>query len=91
MGRSVETEEDMMAEVLLNASLNDADDCGKKLICLLNAQESLAEDEAKIAQIFGKTESIDLSAVTVEFDVAALMGKKVGEAHWKYLYDIRHI
>merc|ERR1711963_1338719 len=61
-GRSVETEEDMMAEVLLDASLNDADDCGKKLICILNAQESLAEDEAKIAQLFGKTESIDLSA-----------------------------
>jgi len=86
-GRSVETEEDMMAEVLLDASLNDADDCGKKLICILNAQESLAEDEAKIAQLFGKTESIDLSAVTVEFDVAALMGKKVGEAQCETIYS----
>ena len=77
----------MMAEVLLDASLNDADDCGKKLICILNAQESLAEDEAKIAQLFGKTESIDLSAVTVEFDVAALMGKKVGEAQCETIYN----
>ena len=37
-GRSVEDETDMMAEILLQASRNDEQDCAKKLVCVLNAQ-----------------------------------------------------
>lgn len=86
-GRSVEDESEMIAEVLLEASRNDADDCAKKLVCVLNAQENLAEDEAKIAQLFGKNDSIDVTSAAVEFDLAALMGKKAGEKQCHTIYS----
>jgi len=86
-GRSVEDETDMMAEILLQASRNDEQDCAKKLVCVLNAQKDLAEDETKIAQLFGKSGNIDLSAVTVEFDLAALMGQQAGEDHCNTIYS----
>jgi hypothetical protein len=77
----------MTAEILLQASRNDEQDCAKKLVCVLNAQKDLAEDEAKIAQLFGKSGNIDLSAVTVEFDLAALMGQQVGEGQCNTIYS----
>ena len=86
-GRSVEDEIDMTAEILLQASRNDEQDCAKKLVCVLNAQKDLAEDEAKIAHLFGKSGNIDLSAVTVEFDLAALMGQQVGEGQCNTIYS----
>lgn len=90
-GRSIEDETDdetdMTAEILLQASRNDEQDCAKKLVCVLNAQKDLAEDEAKIAQLFGKSGNIDLSAVTVEFDLAALMGQQVGEEQCNTIYS----
>jgi hypothetical protein len=52
--------------------LNDAEDCAKKLICSLNAKEvsTLASDESAIAELFGKSGSIDVSGiVTKNFDL----------------------
>jgi len=86
-GRSVDDEEDMKAELLLEASLNDEYDCAKKLICILNAQDDLDQDDAKVAQLFGKSGNIDVTAVTAEFDLAALMGQKAGESQCYTMYN----
>jgi len=84
-GRSVEDES---SNAILDASLNDAEDCAKKLICSLNAQDvkTLQADEAAIASLFGKTAGIDLTSTTVEFDLAALMGRQVGKNQCDTIY-----
>ena len=86
--RSVEDESDI-SEMLLLASRSDADDCAKKMICMLNAADAktLAEEELAIAKAFGQNESIDVAAVTVEFDLAAIMGKKVGPSQCEIIYS----
>jgi len=86
--RSVESESETeyTAELLLQASRDDGQDCGKKLVCVLNSQKNLAEDEAKIAQLFGQSGEVDVTAVTAEFDLAALMGQKAGEDHCNLIY-----
>lgn len=83
-GRSVSNVDDMF----LIASQNDADDCAKKLICSLAARDarSLAEDEAVIVSLFGHGD-LDVSKSTVEFDLAAIMGRKVGENHCNVVYS----
>jgi len=87
-GRSVEDEIDENSNAILDASLNDQDDCAKKLVCLLNAQDirTLQADEVVIATLFGKSAGIDLSAATVEFDLAALMGRQTGKAQCDTIY-----
>merc|ERR1712008_490047 len=92
-GRSIEDEEiidehEALSNAILDASLNDAEDCAKKLICSLNAKEvsTLASDESAIAELFGKSGSIDVSAATAEFDLAALMGRQAGKAQCETIY-----
>jgi len=87
-GRSVEDEIDENSNAILDASLNDQDDCAKKLVCSLNAQDirTLQADEVVIATLFGKSAGIDLSAATVEFDLAALMGRQTGKAQCDTIY-----
>jgi len=88
-GRSVEDETfDEMSNTILDASLNDADDCAKKLVCSLNAQDvkTLQADEAAIASLFGKTAGIDLTSTTVEFDLAAFMGRQAGKNQCDTIY-----
>merc|ERR1711997_57682 len=88
-GRSVEDESfDETSNAILDASLNDAEDCAKKLICSLNAKEvsTLASDESAIAELFDKFGSIDISAATAEFDLAALMGRQAGKAQCEIIY-----
>jgi len=84
-GRSVEDES---SNAILDASLNDAEDCAKKLVCSLNAQDvkTLQADEAAIASLFGKTAGIDLTSTTVEFDLAALMGRQAGKHQCDTIY-----
>ena len=90
-GRSVEdeSEDDDRTELLLTASLNDAEDCAKKLVCTLNAQDlnTLDTEERAIAILFGQAENIDVTAVTVEFDLAAHMGRKAGEGQCQMIYS----
>ena len=83
-GRSVTNADDMF----LIASQNDSDDCAKKLICSLAARDarSLAEDEAVIVSLFGHGD-LDVSKSTVEFDLAAIMGRKVGAEHCAVVYS----
>lgn len=92
-GRSIEDEktidnDEALSNAILDASLNDADDCAKKLICSLNAKEvsTLASDESAIAELFGKSGSIDVTAATAEFDLAALMGRLAGKAQCDTIY-----
>jgi F0F1-type ATP synthase membrane subunit c/vacuolar-type H+-ATPase subunit K len=75
-------------EMFLTASQDDADDCAKKLICSLSARDprTLAQDEAVIVSIFGQGD-LDVSKSTVEFDLAAIMGRKAGEAQCEKIYS----
>lgn len=84
-GRSIQDQPDYETTIL-EASLNDEMDCTKKLICNLNAQESLTPEESAIVGLFGQKETVELTSSSVEFDVAALIGKKVGEAQCAKIY-----
>merc|ERR1711953_415019 len=88
-GRSVDDEVDEKTELLLTASLNDGQDCAKKLVCSLNAEDvnTLPYEEQAIAKLFGQTENIDVTAVTVEFDLAAHMGRKAGQDQCQLIYS----
>ena len=59
----------------------DQDDCSKRLLCELNAKlvegKWLTENERIIANVFGQNNDIDIGAETLEFDLAAVLGKKV--------------
>ena len=58
------------------------DDCSKRLLCELNAKAAegnrLTENEEILANAFGKRNNLDVGAETLEFDVAAVLGRKVG-------------
>jgi len=60
----------------------DQDDCSKRILCELNANlvagRWLSENERIIANAFGKNNEIDIGAETLEFDLAAVLGKKGG-------------
>ena len=55
----------------------------KRLLCELNAKQVegkwLTENERIIANSFGQNSDIDIAAETLEFDLAAVLGKKVGQ------------
>ena len=71
--RSVEDKNTVIAEheaisnAILDASLNDAEDCAKKLVCSLNSQDvnTLASDEAAIVSLFGKAGFIDVEGIVI--------------------------
>jgi len=60
----------------------DQDDCSKRLLCELNANlvegKWLTENERIIASSFGQNNEIDIAAETLDFDLAAVLGKKGG-------------
>jgi len=91
-GRSVEDEpetfDETISNAILDASLNDGEDCAKKLICSLTAKDAntLEADERILANVFGKSAGIDLTSTTVEFDLAALMGRQAGKAQCDKIY-----
>ena len=59
----------------------DQDDCSKRLLCELNAKmaegNTLTETEEVLANAFGKQNKLDVGSETLEFDVAAVLGRKV--------------
>ena len=61
--------------------LQDQDDCSKMMLCQLNAKlaagEKLTQNEVIIAESYGKNEEVDINAESLEFDIAALLGKVV--------------
>lgn len=68
----------------------DQDSCSKKLICELRAKQNsggLTTEEAIIADKFGAGGSVDVSLITVEFDLASQIGRHMGEARCGELYS----
>merc|ERR1712110_1080248 len=69
----------------------DQDGCGKKLICELRAKEKstvgFTEDERLIAENFGSGTQVDVSDITVEYDLAAQLGKYMGLERCQQLYN----
>ena len=64
------------------SELQDQDDCSKRLLCELNAKKAssltgMTENEEIIASSYGKTDSIDINAESLEFDIAAVLGRVV--------------
>jgi len=78
-----------LAEIFLEASRKDQYDCAKLLICELNAKpaQELMEDEMIISSAFGQMEAIDVTAPSVEFDLASLVGRMVGSQRCKTIYS----
>lgn len=76
-------------DLVLQASVDDETDCAKKLVCMLNTvpEDKLAADELAIRSLFGLKDEIDVSSSTVEFDLAALVGRKAGAAQCQTLYS----
>ena len=54
------------------------------MLCQLTARraagDSLTQNEVIIAESYGKGEEVDINAESLEFDIAALLGKVVSEA-----------
>ena len=54
------------------------------MLCQLNARraagDSLTQNEVIIAESYGKGEEVDINAESLEFDIAALLGKVVSGA-----------
>ena len=54
------------------------------MLCQLNARraagDSLTQNEVIIAESYGKGEEVDINDESLEFDIAALLGKVVSEA-----------
>lgn len=71
-------------------SVKDQDDCGKRMFCELRAKETsgvgLDENERIIADSFGSGNTVDVSKVEVEFDVAAQIGKAMGAGRCAEIY-----
>merc|ERR1712024_103614 len=67
----------------------DQDGCGKKLICELRAKQKsgFTEDERLIAENFGSGTQVDVSDITVEYDLAAQLGKYMGLERCQQLYN----
>jgi hypothetical protein len=78
-----------LAEIFLEASRKDQYDCAKLLVCELNAKpaQEMMEDEMIIGSAFGQMEAIDVTAPSVEFDLASLVGRMVGSQRCKTLYS----
>lgn len=86
-GRSVTDEE--FENMFLSASVQDTDDCGKSFVCQLNAMpvSELGEFERVMRGMYGIDDNIDVTQDTVEFDLAALVGRKAGESQCKTIYQ----
>ena len=59
----------------------DQDDCSKRLFCELNDMRSngqeLSEHEEVLANAFGNSGELDGGKETLEFDMAAVLGREV--------------
>jgi len=81
-----------MTEWYEDMSIKDQDDCGKRMVCELRAKEarsarSLNNNEQIIADSFGSGGAVDVSKVEVEFELAAQIGKNMGEGRCAEIYS----
>ncbi|CAB4070267.1 unnamed protein product [Lepeophtheirus salmonis] len=74
--------------VLLSASQHDASDCAKKLVCEVSGLtlEDMNSEETMIARLFNP-DQLDVAKATVEFDLAAQIGKRVGIQQCSIIYE----
>ena len=70
------------------AALEDKGDCAKKFVCEVHSKDfaSLDKTELGIYMLFGTGEVIDVSKDSVQFDLAALIGRKAGFAQCQKVY-----
>lgn len=91
-GRSIEdSEEDLSNDLIVEAELQDTDDCAKMLICQLNAktnEEPLDTTETLIKSMFGTDPNggLDVTKSSVVFDLAATIGQHAGMKQCTLLY-----
>jgi len=68
----------------------DQDDCSKRLLCELNAMrkegKELSEDAKVLVDAYGKGNNLDIGAETLEFDIAAVLGRTVGKLRCELSY-----
>merc|ERR1712088_1134685 len=68
----------------------DQDDCSKRLLCELNAMrkegKELTEDAKVLVDAYGKGNNLDIGAETLEFDIAAVLGRTVGKLRCELSY-----
>ena len=91
--RSVEDTDALEAEVtnlVLDAEIADVQDCAKMFICQLNTFDPNGLDsiEAFIQNMFGLDDQgiLDLSKLSVRFDLAAVVGRRIGLGQCQNLY-----
>lgn len=86
-GRSVEDEHNQIKDAILQASILDSDDCAKNFVCQLNTipVDMMTEMEREVYKTFSST-SLDVSQDSVEFDLAAIMGRLAGVEQCKRIY-----
>ncbi len=86
-GRSTVSVEDIPS-LINEAALEDEGDCAKKFVCEVHAKAFAALDETEqgIYMLFGTSEVIDVSKDSVQFDLAALVGRKAGFAQCQKVY-----
>nr|XP_040575406.1 uncharacterized protein LOC121124320 [Lepeophtheirus salmonis] len=79
---------DDFESVLLSASQHDASDCAKKLVCEVSGLtlEDINSEETMIARLFNP-DHLDVTKATVEFDLAAQIGKHVGIQQCSIIYQ----
>ena len=70
------------------AALEDKGDCAKKFVCEVHSKDfaSLDKTELGIYMLFGTSKVIDVSKDSVQFDLAALIGRKGGFAQCQNVY-----
>merc|ERR1711892_862275 len=68
----------------------DQDDCSKRLVCELNAMRregnDLSEHEEVLADAFGNSGELDVGKDSLEFDIAAVLGREVGTKRCELSY-----
>ena len=68
------------------ASVNDNTDCVKSFICQAASKQAVDPFEYEITSMFGNNPDIDLRSGSVEFDLAALIGRTVGAVQCDRIY-----
>ena len=75
---------------LNDMTFKDQDDCSKRLVCELNAMrsggEKLSENAEVLADVFGNSGDLDIGEDSLEFDLAAVLGREVGQRRCELSY-----
>merc|ERR1712183_976966 len=64
----------------------DQDDCSKRLVCELNAMRSNGQELSDHETVFGNASELDIGKDSLEFDIAAVIGKEAGAKRCELSY-----